>query len=389
MAQERKKRRIVLASILKPVDDTRMFWKMGISLAQAGLYEVIIVGYPPSSTPSFPAVQFISFDTFPRISYKRVLAKWNVFLKVWKLKPDILIFNTHELLLPAVLLKICFGTTIVYDVQENYYRNILHSGSFPWIVRWPLAFLVRFKEKLLAPSIDHFFLAEKAYETEFRFHRSGWTVIENKGLTPDPSPEERGAVLAFREGLHSSLSSGEGRGEALRLLFSGTLAESTGVFQAIQLAKELHLLDASITLNIIGHATLQRVQKKILNEIQGNEYICLIGGDRLVPHSDIMKAIHQADAGIISYPPSHYTKNSHPTKLFEYLSAQLPIILERHWPWTEHYLQYQPFIFFDFSKPDYPALLHELKTKQCYSRVPEDVTWASEQPKFLAIMVKI
>ncbi len=389
MAQERKKRRIVLASILKPVDDTRMFWKMGISLAQAGLYEVIIVGYPPSSTPSFSAVQFISFGAFPRISYKRVLAKWNVFLKVWKLKPDILIFNTHELLLPAVLLKICLGTTIVYDLQENYYRNILHSGSFPWVVRWPLAFLVRFKEKLLAPSIDHFFLAEKAYEGEFRFHRGGWTVIENKGLTPALSGGE-GGMQHFSEGDDSSplLRRGAG-GETLRLLFSGTLAESTGVFQAIQLAKELHLLDASITLNIIGHATLQRVQKKILNEIQGNEYICLIGGDRLVPHSDIMKAIHQADAGIISYPPSHHTKNSHPTKLFEYLSAQLPIILERHWPWTEHYLQYQPFIFFDFSKPDYPALLHELKTKQCYPRVPEDVTWASEQPKFLAIMEKI
>ena len=114
-----------------------------------------------------------------------------------------------------------------------------------------------------------------------------------------------------------------------------------------------------------------------------------IGGNHLIPHHDILEAIHHADAGIISYPHSHHTKNSHPTKLFEYLSAQLPIILERRWPWTEQYLQYQPFIFFDFSKPDYPALLHELKTKQCYSRVPEDVTWASEQPKFLAIIGKI
>ena len=389
MAQERKKRRIVLASILKPVDDTRMLGKMGISLAQSGQYEVIIVGYPTSSIPSFPAVQFIAFKAFPRISYRRVLAKWKASLMVWKLKPDILIFNTHELLWPALLLKICLGTTIVYDVRENYYRNILHSGSFPLLVRWPLAFLVRFKEKLLAPSIDHFFLAEKAYETEFRFHRRGWTVIENKGLTPDPSLEERGAVLAFREGLHSSLSSREGRGEAVRLLFSGTLAESTGVFQAIAVAKKLHRLDESITLKIVGFAALKSTLKKIQHEILETEYIHLIGGDRLVPHPEIMKAIHQADAGIISYPFSHHTKNSHPTKLFEYLSAQLPIILERHWPWTEQYLQYQPFIFFDFSKPDYPALLHELKTKQCYPRVPEDVTWASEQPKFLAIMGKI
>ncbi len=389
MAQERKKRRIVLASILKPVDDTRMLGKMGISLAQSGQYEVIIVGYPTSSIPSFPAVQFISSKAFPRISYKRVLAKWNVFLKVWKLKPDILIFNTHELLWPALLLKICLGTTIVYDVRENYYRNILHSGSFPLFVRWPLAFLVRFKEKLLAPSIDHFFLAEKAYEAEFRFHRSGWTVIENKGLTPALSGGE-GGMQPLSEGEDSSpLLRRRVGGEALRLLFSGTLAESTGVFQAIAVAKELHRLDKSITLKIIGYAALKSTLEKIQNEIKENEYICLIGGNQLIPHHYILEAIHNADAGIISYPRSHHTKNSHPTKLFEYLSAQLPIVLERHWPWAEQYLQYQPFIFFDFSKPDYPTLLHELKTKQCYPRAPEDVTWASEQPKFLAIMGKI
>jgi hypothetical protein len=40
--QEIKKRRIVLASVLKPVNDPRMFEKMGQSLSQ--MYEVHIIG---------------------------------------------------------------------------------------------------------------------------------------------------------------------------------------------------------------------------------------------------------------------------------------------------------------------------------------------------------
>ena len=367
MAQERKKRRIVLASILKPVDDTRMFDKMGTSLAQSGEYEVFIVGYPSSSSGSAPGIQFISLAPFKRLSFQRWSARWHVFRKVWSLKPSILIFTTHELLFPALLLKILINTSIVYDVQENYYRNILLSGSFPRLIGWPLALLVRFQEKLLAPSIDHFFLAEKAYETEFKFHRGGWTVLENKAqYSGQPRPNDPVKI----------------RGE-IRLLFTGTLAENTGVFQAITLAKELHHLQPSITLTIVGYAALVADRERIHREIKSSGFIHLIGGDALVPHLNILESIQNSDFGIMAYPLLPHTANSHPTKLFEYLSAQLPIILERHWPWKNAYEQYEPFAFINFTKPDYPTLLQELRTKRFYTKAPAEVSWKSEESKLL------
>ena len=367
MAQERKKRRIVLASILKPVDDTRMFDKMATSLANSGEYEVFIVGYPSSSSASVPGIQFISLTPFKRLSFRRWRAKWQVFRRVWSLKPSILIFSTHELLFPAVLLKILINTCIVYDVQENYYRNIILSGGFPRLIGWPLALLVRFQEKLLAPLIHHFFLAEKAYENEFKFHRGGWTVIENKAQVPR-LPRHYDSVKIPR---------------AIRLLFSGTLAESTGVFRAIALAKELHLLNPSISLTIIGHASLKADRERIHQEINSCPFIDLIGGDTLVPHLKILESIQNSDFGILAYPLSNHSLNSHPTKLFEYLDAQLPIILERHWLWTKTYEQYEPFAFVNFSKPDYTTLLHELETKKFYPKAPTEVSWNSEEEKLL------
>ncbi len=364
MAQERKKRRIVLASILKPVDDTRMYEKMAVSLAQSGDFEVSVIGYPTTSKPSFTGIEFISLPAFHRLSLQRVLARWRVFAKVWRIKPSILIINTHELLPPSVLLKILLNITIVYDIQENYYRNILHSGSFPWLIRWPLAMLVRLKEKLLAPSIDHFILAERGYEQEFKFHRGGWTVIENKAL-------------------HSPKHIQRATSRSLNLLFSGTLAESTGVFHAIRMAIELHQLDPSVKLTIIGKAALNSERERIQNEIKTCNFITLTGGKDLVPHQQIIQSIENADFGILSYPYSYHTRNSHPTKLFEYLSYQLPVILDSQWPWIEQYVEYHPFIIFDFSKPDYPTLLDDLKSKHFYSRIPENVTWASQEGTLL------
>ena len=370
MAQERKKRRIVLASVLKPVDDTRMFEKMGVSLAQKGGYEVIILGYPSASIPVHEGIQFISLSPFKRLSLSRLAARWIAFWKLLKLKPSLLIFTTHELLIPAVVLKVLMNVKIIYDVRENYYRNILHSGSFPLLIRWPLAFIVRFKEKLFAPAVDHFFLAELGYEKEFRFHRGGWTVIENKAVH----------VPSFERMKDPNKT---------RLLFSGTLAESTGVFRAITMAKELYRLDSGVSLTIAGYAALKNVRDQIQQEVKKNSWITLIGVDQLVPHEKIMECIQQSDFGIIAYPLSDHTNNSKPTKLFEYFNTQLPIIIEQVWPWISEYDVFQPFLICDLKKLNGPELIQKMKTQTFYPRVPEDVTWLSEVPKILQALEKL
>ena len=68
--QEMKKRRIVLASLLKPVNDTRMFEKIGVSLAQSGQYEVHIIGYPSGTSVSEPNVHFHPLPRFKNILWR-------------------------------------------------------------------------------------------------------------------------------------------------------------------------------------------------------------------------------------------------------------------------------------------------------------------------------
>ncbi|HRI80530.1 MAG TPA: hypothetical protein PLR06_13440, partial [Cyclobacteriaceae bacterium] len=219
------------------------------------------------------------------------------------------------------------------------------------------------------PAVDHFLLAEKGYESEFNFYRGGWTVVENKVVDVPLSVKTR-------------------EPQKVRLLFSGTLAASTGVFQAINLAMELNTLDPDIELTVIGYAALDSEREKILAMIKVHPWINLIGGDKLVPHREVLEAMQHADAGILLYPQSAHTLNSHPTKLFEYLNARIPIILENQWPWIERYASCKPFIFFNSNRPDYAGLLDALKNEKFYVSPPVDVTWASEERKLLEAIVQ-
>jgi len=364
-----KKKTIVIASLLKPVDDTRMFEKFGISLSDSGDYSVVIVGYPSSIKPAYPNISFLPLRAYKRLSVQRLLAPLNVLAKIYKVKHDILIVNTHELLIVALINRIIFGGKIYYDIQENYYRNIRHTNAFPKYIRLILAYWVRAKEKLTSPFFQGFFLAEKGYEKEFSFAAKKFTVIENKPRVISQS------VRSSKPGI-------------TQLLFSGTLAESTGVFEAIHLAKELHQLDKTIALKIIGYAARNETYQRIMDEISGHDFITLLGGEQLVPHTEIMEAIFEADFGMITYPPSSHTENSMPTKLYEYVSAKLPILLRAHKPWIEFCHQYDAALVLESDLKTTDLLAH-MKSEVFYKKENAAVSWLTEERKLLGALDKI
>jgi hypothetical protein len=368
--QEIKKTRIVIASVLKPVDDTRMYEKMGLSLASTGEADVNIIGYPSTNVPQRPDVQFHPLGEFSRLSISRITAAWAIALKLIKLKPHVIIVCTHELLLGALLTKFIRGSRVIYDVRENYLRNIAYTNTFPLLFRWPVALHVRFKEIVAGLFIDHFILAERAYEIELNFPGVKKTVIENKLKKPS------GLVQLTNRKV-----------TGLKLLFSGTLAETTGVFEAIKLSSALHNADSSVQLTIIGFAAKEDVRVKIREAIKDKSFIKTIGIDTLVPHQQIINAIQQADVGIIAYPPNRSTENSIPTKLYEYLGATLPIIVPDHKPWIELCDLWSAAVIFPPADFDEPEFLRTLQQKTFYTKVPQNVFWEDGERQFTTLIL--
>jgi hypothetical protein len=307
------KKRIVIASVLKPVSDTRMTEKIAATLSGDDELDVHVIGYP-AEFPNQNKITFHQLDPFERLSFGRVIKPLKVLELILQLKPSVLIITTHELLLTVLIAKLFSKIKVVYDVQENYYLNIRYTNAFPKVFRFPIAAYVRIKERLASIFIDHFFLAEEIYRSQLPFLRNRYTVLENKALN----------------------SSGEMRQiqNPYALVFSGTLSKTTGVFKAISLAEELQKIEQAITLTIIGCAAMKVERDDIIERIKGNSFIKLIGGDVLVPHPMIMETLTQSGAGIISYEDNPATTGRIPTKLFEYLALNLPIILysnDRNW----------------------------------------------------------
>lgn len=358
---------VVIASVLKPVDDTRMYEKIGLTLAGSGKYDVHIIGCASTGSGN-PAVTQHPFKPFGRVSLGRFFAPWRIFTIALRLDPAILIIGTHELLYVALLLKAVRRCRIIYDVQENYYWNILYTPAFPVLFKPFVALYVRGKEISLARFVDHFLLAEKAYESELKFPGNRYTVIENKvhleaiPIRP-PDPGEPGNTIT--------------------LIFSGTLAETTGVFTAIDLAVKLHVIEDRIRLTIIGFCAQHQVLEKIRLLIQTRPFIKLIVRDRPIPHIEIFDHIRKAHFGLVTYQINPSTMNSIPTKVYEYLGFKLPILLVSHRPWVEFCLPYAAAVVFDPATFDASAIYREMMTKTFYTAEPESVYWTAEEPKLL------
>ena len=358
--QEIKKRRIVLASVLKPVDDSRMFEKMAASLHQEGYQDVHIIGFPSTtSTKNTPGITIHPLPYFHRISITRIFVPWMILFQTIRLRPALFMVTTHELIVAGCLAKIFLRCSIVYDIQENYFRNIRYTNAFPGGLRYLVALWVRLKEKLLTPFFDSLIIAEKCYQHELDFLNDTAVVIENKCVVP------RDFIRKPVEGITT-------------LLFSGTLAESTGVFEAILLAKVLHTIDPSIQLHIVGHCPMRSTWKKITSVLKSHPYIHVTGGNALLPHHRIMEAIESADFGIIYYPPAPHNDLRIPTKLFEYLACGLPVLLQNKRHYTDLAGVVEGAIPISLTTLDGAQIVREMRSRTFFTKPTDSFTWDSE-----------
>jgi glycosyltransferase involved in cell wall biosynthesis len=366
--QEIKKRRIVLASVLKPVDDTRMYEKMGQSLAKK--YEVHIIGYPVIHKNTKPGIVFHAHGSFGRLSFKRLIIPWIIFIKILKLEPKHVIITTHELLLQGLLLKILIKTNVYYDIQENYYLNIIHTNAFPGVLRPIIARYVRIKEQITSRWIDWFILAERTYLKELSFTRGKATVVENK--------------FAYDESITATKVRDKSR-KGKRFLFSGTLSKTTGVFEAVELVSLLHQQNENVSLTIAGYSAQKQELLELQNLISGKHYISLLGGDTLVPHTQIVSLICESDMGIISYLPNPATQDRIPTKLYEYMACRLPILATNAFDWANMVDRLEVGIVYNPDQIDAEAIIKSISENDFYPAPIFDILWETEEQTLFSV----
>jgi glycosyltransferase involved in cell wall biosynthesis len=363
-----KNKVIAIISVLKPVDDTRNYEKIAISLGNTNKYDINIIGFKSKNIPDSTAITAHHEFDFDRKSAKRLLASFKIWQKLIKLKPDLIIVTCAELLGVMCLYKIIFGCRIIYDIQENYFRNILYSGAYPVALRHPAAFLVRLLEYATSPFVDSFLLAEKVYEQQLPFIRKRYVVIENKAILP--------------KDLKKSLKT---HGQRLRFLYCGTISRHFGAMDAITFFKKLQSFIPGSELVIAGHAPDKQFFSEILLTIVGIPSIQLVGNGDLVPHNDILKEMTQADFVLMPYHSDPSVDGRIPTKLFECLAMEIPVIISPNKDWSRLIIANNAGIIYDFKSTTDTAFKKELLSVPFFGKhTSKYYLWTSCEKDLLA-----
>ena len=302
------KPKIFFASTLKPIDDIRMFYKLGLSLNSTN-YELHFFGQTNNSLKQSPNnIHLHPLKKFSRKSLFRLLTPWILLLKLIKVKPHILVINSTELLQLIFLYRIILGVKILYDIQENHKKNILHQNVYPRFIKPLFASSIRIMETIASLFISHFILAETSYEKELKFIGNRFTTLQNKSL------------IKQLQKTHITNTKNP------TFIFTGTIAIEFGIQEAIQLFENYSKENPLAQLHIIGKIP-QLYTETLLKEYQiKNSRIKLFINKNPIDHKLIEDHIRTADFAFCTYQNNKSFEGKTPTKVFEYLGSQLPMI---------------------------------------------------------------
>ena len=329
---------VAIVSVLKTVADTRNHEKIATSISNTNKYEINIIGFWTKKLPVQENITFHPLRRFNRLSVKRLRVQVDILKLLLKLKPELVIVTCAELLAVICLYRIIFGGKIIYDIQENYYRNIIYTNTYPALIRYPIAAIVRLMEYLCSPMVNMFFLAEKIYTQQLKFIGTKYKIIENKAVIPENFPDN------LMKSNHK-----------ITFLYTGTIAEHYGIFEAIRFIDRLYQVHQNIELRIVGFAPDEKVLLKTRGQTKSKDYIKFSGGDVFVPHIQILKEIRLCNFCLMPYRRNKATEGRIPTKLFECLVLETPVIISPDPIWETMMRKNNAGFIWDFMDSDVPA----------------------------------
>ncbi|MFY0688656.1 MAG: hypothetical protein JXQ90_15895 [Cyclobacteriaceae bacterium] len=355
---------IAIVSILKPVNEVRMYERFAQSLAKTNKYKTNIIGIPSKSqSHDENLIEFFTITNSNRDVSIRLFNLFQVFIILNKIKPDLIIITSPELILPLLLLRIFKRAKIIYDIQEDYSNNITFQRIYKGPMKRVNLFIHAQLHRLILKKAKHILLAESIYEKQIETGGTPAIILENKSTLTRWTYTNRAPH---------------------KLLFSGIISNYSGINRALEFFRNYQQSFPVATLTIIGKSYDRKLIKQLNIIAEENPAVHLIGLNEFVEHDLIKEAIYQSSLGIISYELNEVSQNRIPTKLFEYASAGLPFVVQSDSEWAQHSCGIDYSIPIDFNRPDYQKILARqisiLNSRESNSSSPAH--WTSVEQQF-------
>ncbi|MBC1605351.1 glycosyltransferase family 4 protein [Listeria rocourtiae] len=301
------KKKVMMCSSVHVWNDTRIYFKEAISLANRG-YQVDF--YAIDYEAEKVEIENLNMHYLPpHKRFSRPLL-WLRLYKIAKKKEfDYFHFHDPELLLVSHFLKKTLSNKVsyIYDMHEHLPAAIKTKPWIPKVFRQSVSNLVDRIEKKLMKSLDAVIFAEKSYKENYRT-----LDIEQEDLLNYPKMVTKNTTLK--------------KADIFTLVYVGGLIEQRGLFNMLELAKELknNTKMGDFRMRLIGPMLSNKAE--VENFIKVNELTNHIVIYPRLSYSDIWRHYQESHIGMCLLHPTPNNLNSSSTKLYEYMVAGLPVI---------------------------------------------------------------
>lgn len=304
--------RIMMFSSVHLYQDARIFYKEAKTLANFYQVEFYAVGSESHELEN----ENLNITLLPKKSRIRRL-KTILDLKKRIRDSDAKYYHFHdpELLMLVPYIRKKKGAIIIYDMHENFPESIKTKEWIPKFLRKFLAIFIKHIEKRLLAQLDGIIFAEKSYSKYYRDINVPKIEVYNY-----PIYIQRPISII--------------RYNTIKLIYVGRVAEIRGIFQMLEVVKSLTADGVSVNLKIIGSAE-ETIKSQIEIFIQKHNLEGVIEYFNYVDYSDIWEFYKNADIGLCLLHPVPNYLESLATKIFEYMAAEIPMIVSDFPAWNK------------------------------------------------------
>ena len=292
--------RVVHMTTVHQPYDVRIFHKECRTLSRSGYDVTLMVAQPCDEERA--GIRLVRVATTRGRLSRMLGAPIKMLRLALREKADLYHFHDPELIPVGLCLK-ALGKRVIYDVHEELAQDICDKEWIPRPLRYPVAAVAYAVEQVAARIFDGIVVSRPALEGRFPRRK---TVLANNfpilGELEQPSARrfsDRPPVCAYVGGINRE----RGLMEIVRAL--GALPDSV--------AFELHVA------GLVEPANLVRE----LESMKGWARVRLLGWRS---RSQVAELLNAARFGIVMFLPIANHVRSTPTKIFEYMSAGLPVL---------------------------------------------------------------
>jgi len=300
--------RVVHLTSAHPRDDIRIFQKECKSLIKFG-YEVILIVADGLADAIVDGVRILDVGR-PKNRWERIFfTTKNVLDKAIELNADVYHLHDPELLLIARALK-QNQKKVIFDAHEDLPKQILGKHYLPKIIRGLVSIVVRIYERYVCRQLNGLIAATPNIREKFYLINKNTVDINNYPLL-----NELESFTAWDEKVDE-------------ICYVGGIASIRGIKEMVV---AIGFLSPEVRLNLAGIFSETRLESNV-KQLSGWKCVNPLGQkDRL----EVREILARSKAGLVIFHslPNHV--DAQPNKMFEYMSAGLPVIASNFPLWRE------------------------------------------------------